>query len=150
MQTSEDVVRLVDDLLNNSAKLTLPGGEIALSAIEAGGQVVIRISDNGIGIAKDNLGFIFGLFAQDGHATDRMQDGLGIGLSLVRTLVELHHGSITAHSEGLGQGSRFELTLPTLEQAPPSAMAMAAGFDEHIIKPIAFSRLAALKLHTLR
>jgi signal transduction histidine kinase len=118
-----DSVRLaqvVGNLLNNAAKFTPPGGSIALSACLEGTQAVIRVTDNGIGISAEQAKSIFDLFAQAGHAPDRVQDGLGIGLSLVRTLVNLHGGSVDVHSDGAGRGSTFEVRLPTLAGTPPA------------------------------
>jgi signal transduction histidine kinase len=118
-----DAVRLtqaVGNLLHNAAKFTSPGGHVRLGARLEGGQVRITVADNGIGIPPAKLGYIFGLFAQDRHAGDRVQDGLGIGLSLVKKLVELHGGSVSAHSEGAGCGSAFEILLPVPE-APAGA-----------------------------
>jgi signal transduction histidine kinase len=116
-----DSVRLtqvVGNLLNNAAKFTPPGGRIALAACLEGPDAVIRVTDNGIGIAPEQAGSIFDLFAQAGHSPDRVQDGLGIGLSLVRTLVNLHGGSVSVQSPGPGQGSTFEVRLPTLARTP--------------------------------
>jgi CheY-like chemotaxis protein len=79
---------------------------------------VIRVQDNGIGIPEEHVGAIFDLFSQAGHSPDRVQDGLGIGLSLVRTLVNLHGGSVSVQSPGPGQGSTFEVRLPTLARTP--------------------------------
>ena len=110
-----DQVRLsqiVANLLLNAAKFTEPGGKIELSAKVDGDNIVIRLSDNGIGIAKNKINSIFELFEQSGHVSDRVQDGLGIGLSLVRALVKLHGGEVQANSEGLGRGSVFEITFP--------------------------------------
>ena len=110
-----DAVRLtqvVGNLLNNAAKFTPPGGTIGLSVLREGGMAVVRVQDSGIGIAPQQIASIFNLFAQAGHAPDRVQDGLGIGLSLVRTLVQLHGGSVAASSEGEGKGSNFEIRLP--------------------------------------
>jgi two-component system, sensor histidine kinase len=118
-----DSVRLtqvVGNLLNNAAKFTAPGGRIALAACLEGTDAVIRVTDNGIGIAPEQVEHIFDLFAQAGHSPDRVQDGLGIGLSLVRTLVNLHGGSVGVHSEGTGRGSTFEVRLPTLAATPPA------------------------------
>ena len=116
-----DSVRLtqvVGNLLNNAAKFTAPGGHIALSACLEGNEAVIRVTDNGIGIAPELAETIFDLFEQAGHSPDRVQDGLGIGLSLVRTLVNLHGGTVSVHSDGAGQGSTFEVRLPTLARTP--------------------------------
>ncbi|MBB3223618.1 response regulator [Pseudoduganella umbonata] len=116
-----DSVRLtqvVGNLLNNAAKFTAPGGRIALAACLEGDEAVIRVTDNGIGIPAEQAETIFDLFAQAGHSPDRVQDGLGIGLSLVRTLVNLHGGDVSVHSEGTGEGSTFEVRLPTLPRTP--------------------------------
>ncbi|WP_338771020.1 response regulator [Massilia sp. METH4] len=116
-----DSVRLtqvVGNLLNNAAKFTAPGGRIALTACLEGTEAAIRVTDNGIGITQEQAEHIFDLFAQAGHSPDRVQDGLGIGLSLVRTLVNLHGGEVRVHSEGPGLGSTFEVRLPTLATTP--------------------------------
>jgi two-component system, sensor histidine kinase len=109
-----DAVRLaqvIANLLNNAAKFTPPGGRIQLTVSVTEQQVAICVSDNGIGIAPAQMATIFELFAQGGHAADRVKDGLGIGLSLARTLVSLHDGTLTASSGGEGLGSSFTVTL---------------------------------------
>ena len=106
------LAQIVGNLMHNAVKFTPPGGSIALKAELEAGFVVITVSDNGIGIAPDKLETIFELFSQDGYTSDRVQDGLGIGLSLVRTLVEKHGGTVSAVSEGEGKGSVFALRLP--------------------------------------
>lgn len=116
-----DQVRLsqiIANLLLNAAKFTPPGGEIGLSVDVQDQQVFIRVIDNGIGIEPGAVNAIFGLFSQHGHLHDQVQDGLGIGLSLVKNLVELHGGSVSATSEGLGLGSTFEIVLPVIGVAP--------------------------------
>jgi signal transduction histidine kinase len=118
-----DSVRLaqvIGNLLNNAAKFTPPGGRITLSASCVDSHAVIRVQDNGIGIAPEHVSSIFNLFSQAGHAPDRVQDGLGIGLSLVRTLVHLHGGSVSAQSGGTGMGSAFEVTLPITKSSAPA------------------------------
>ena len=125
-----DSVRLsqtICNLLNNAAKFTRPHGEIALSTELRDGHVHIRVKDNGIGIPTESLDSIFSLFTQAGHATDRVQDGLGIGLSLSKTLVELHSGSIRAVSSGVGLGSEFEITLPVLVPGPQKASSQGSS-----------------------
>ena len=110
-----DPVRLsqiVTNVLRNAAKFTPKGGKILLHADLINEQLSIRITDTGIGISKENLEQIFELFTQSGHVNDLVQDGLGIGLSLVRTLVHLHHGEVRAFSEGINRGSCFEIILP--------------------------------------
>lgn len=113
-----DKVRLsqvVSNLLTNAAKFTEQGGRISIEAFIKGGCVHIRVSDNGIGIDPRNIDTIFQLFVQSGHLQNRVQDGLGIGLSLVKTLVELHGGTVRVESAGIGQGSMFEVRLPVAE-----------------------------------
>lgn len=110
-----DPVRLaqvLSNLLNNAAKYTEPGGRIELGAHREGEEVVIVVRDNGLGIATDQIDRVFDLFSQAEHSLGRAAGGLGIGLTLVRSLVELHHGTVIARSAGLGQGSEFEVRLP--------------------------------------
>ncbi len=114
------------NLLNNAAKYTDPGGRIALSAEPDGGEVVVRVRDTGIGIAPEMLPRVFDMFVQVGDHKGHAQGGLGIGLSLVRTLVEMHGGTITADSDGPGHGSEFVLRLPVL---PPSVAIEAPNED---------------------
>jgi len=110
-----DAVRLTQiltNLLNNAAKYTDPGGHIVLKAARKGAQAVIRVRDDGRGIAADQLVSVFDMFAQVRDPALRNGEGLGIGLALVRKLVEMHGGTVEAHSAGLGQGSEFVLRLP--------------------------------------
>jgi signal transduction histidine kinase len=110
-----DSVRLsqvVSNLLTNAAKYSDPEGVIRLRATAAQDAVVISVCDTGIGIPPDALEKVFDMFAQVPNAAGRSEGGLGIGLSLVKGLVELHGGKITAHSAGPGQGSEFTVTLP--------------------------------------
>jgi PAS domain S-box-containing protein len=100
------------NLLNNAAKYTDPGGQIHLSAGLQGDQVVIRVRDTGVGIPAELLPRIFDIFVQGDRSLDRAQGGLGLGLTLVKNLVEMHGGRIEAHSEGLGRGSEFVIRLP--------------------------------------
>jgi signal transduction histidine kinase len=109
------LAQIVGNLLHNAAKFTSPSGELEVRAEQAGGSVIIQVRDNGIGISSESVPVIFDLFSQAEHAPDRVQDGLGIGLSLVKTLVELHGGSVKAMSPGIGQGSTFELQLPVMQ-----------------------------------
>ena len=103
------------NLLNNAAKYTRSGGSIALTATREEDEAVIRIRDDGIGIPADLLPKVFDLFTQSERSLDRSQGGLGIGLTLVKSLIELHGGRVSAHSEGLDAGSEFEIRLPALE-----------------------------------
>jgi PAS domain S-box-containing protein len=112
------LAQIVANLLNNAAKYTPEGGCISLSANRAGGEVVVRVRDNGAGISPEALPHIFDLFAQGDRAPLNTQGGLGIGLSLAKGLAELHGGTITAHSDGLGFGSEFTVRIP-IKSAPP-------------------------------
>ncbi len=113
-----DAVRLEQvftNLVANAAKYTPDGGHVVVECAVEAAEVVVTVLDDGIGISAEMLPRIFDLFAQ-AHATlDRSQGGLGIGLTLVRQLVELHHGRVTAESAGVGQGSRFTVRLPLAE-----------------------------------
>ena len=100
------------NLLNNAAKFTPEGGHIGLSAAREGEEAVVRVKDDGAGIAAELLPSIFDMFRQVDVNAERVQAGLGIGLTLVRRLVELHDGTVTAKSPGLGQGSEFVVRLP--------------------------------------
>jgi signal transduction histidine kinase/DNA-binding response OmpR family regulator len=106
--------QVVANLLNNAAKYTEDGGQIQLSLAVEGGNAVVSVRDNGIGIELDLLPNVFDLFEQGKRALDRAQGGLGVGLTLVRRLVELHHGHIEVFSTGSGQGAEFRVRLPCL------------------------------------
>jgi CheY-like chemotaxis protein len=115
-----DPVRLsqvAGNLLTNAAKYTEAGGRIWLTADRDGDVAVLRVRDNGIGIAPQMLPRIFELFVQADHASTKAQGGLGIGLTLVKNLVEMHNGTVEARSEGLGKGSEFAVRLPLSAQA---------------------------------
>ncbi len=110
-----DLVRLaqvVANLLHNAAKYTQNGGRIELGAERQNGEVVLRVRDNGMGIPDEMLGRIFDLFTQVDRSLSRSEGGLGVGLTLVRSLVTMHDGSVAARSEGPGQGTEFEIRLP--------------------------------------
>jgi PAS domain S-box-containing protein len=112
-----DVTRLsqvVANLLNNAAKYTSPGGHIWLTVEKQAGEAVVRVKDTGIGIPADMLAEVFEMFVQVDRSSDRTQGGLGIGLTLVKRLVELHGGRVESHSEGPGKGSEFVVRLPLL------------------------------------
>jgi CheY-like chemotaxis protein len=100
------------NLLNNAAKYTDEGGQIWLSLEQEGAEAVVRVRDTGCGIAPELLPRIFELFTQAERTLDRSQGGLGIGLSLVQKLIELHRGSVAAYSAGIGKGSEFTVRLP--------------------------------------
>jgi CheY-like chemotaxis protein len=115
LQVEGDYKRLVQvlaNLLANAAKYTPEGGSIGLDLDVAGETVTIRVSDNGIGIPPEVLPHVFDLFSQAQRTPDRSQGGLGLGLALVRSLVELHGGAVGACSDGPGTGSAFTVRLP--------------------------------------
>jgi PAS domain S-box-containing protein len=111
-------VQVLGNLLNNASKYTPEGGHIELAVIPEEEEVILRVKDNGIGIERDLLPRVFDLFTQSSRALDRAQGGLGIGLTLVRSLVELHGGSVSAVSEGVGRGSEFIISLPKSQLTP--------------------------------
>ncbi|MES2186106.1 MAG: ATP-binding protein [Pseudomonadota bacterium] len=115
------VAQALSNLLTNAAKYTDPGGRITLSALLEDGTLVLRVRDTGIGVAPTSLQRIFAMFSQVESALDRSEGGLGIGLALVKGIVELHGGSVQAHSAGLGLGSEFVLRIPGASQAGPAA-----------------------------
>jgi PAS domain S-box-containing protein len=124
-----DSVRLaqvIANLLNNAAKYTQRAGHIRLIAVREGDEIILKVEDNGIGIAPDLLPKVFDLFMQADRSLDRSQGGLGIGLTLVKRLVEMHGGHVEARSGGPGKGSEFIVRLPLasestrIEEASPS------------------------------
>lgn len=122
-----DIVRIaqvLSNLLNNAAKYTPAGGEIGVDATIDGSNAIVTVKDNGVGIASDKLDRVFEMFAQVESSLERSRGGLGIGLMLVKRLVEMHGGTIHADSAGLGLGSKFTLTLPVVA-APTLADAEA-------------------------
>ena len=125
-----DALRLTQvlaNLVNNAAKYTPPGGRIAILLNETEGEAMVRVSDDGIGIAPEMVERVFDAFVQVGSASHLAQGGLGIGLSLARGLVELHGGRIAAHSAGPGQGSAFTVSLPAIEAPQPAPGALEDG-----------------------
>ena len=110
--------QVFSNLLNNAAKYTPHNGRIRLSAERRNEEVYVRIRDNGIGIAPENLQRVFEMFTQVGRSLEQSRGGLGVGLSLSQWLVRLHGGAIEAHSEGLGRGSEFAVRLPLASPAP--------------------------------
>ena len=117
------IEQVLTNLLNNAAKYTPEGGQIRLSAAVEGSEVVVRVRDNGYGIAPEQLREVFDLFMQVDRTLERSLGGLGIGLTLVKTLVELHGGSVEAHSEGRGLGSEFIIRFPLDVRASTPASA---------------------------
>ena len=120
LRVDGDPVRLaqvVANLLTNAARYTEPSGKIVVSARREGGDVVIRVKDNGIGISLELLPRVFDLFIQGHRSADRAQGGLGLGLALVKNLIELHGGTVAAMSGGPGKGSEFMIRLPAVAEA---------------------------------
>ncbi|HUR90698.1 MAG TPA: response regulator [Ramlibacter sp.] len=133
LQIEGDATRLsqiVSNLLNNAAKYTPHGGRIELSASQEGGEAVVRVSDTGIGIAAPEMPKVFEMFTQVGRNFDRAQGGLGIGLALVKRLVELHSGTVEAMSAGTGRGSTFVVRLPLTQAASAPALPPAKPLEE--------------------
>ena len=122
-----DLVRLAQvfsNILSNACKYTESGGRIALTARRAGNTAVVTIQDNGMGIPPDKLDSVFDMFMQVERTLKRAQGGLGIGLTLVKRLVEMHGGTVTAFSQGAGRGSTFTVQLPIPAQQPGAIAAM--------------------------
>jgi signal transduction histidine kinase len=133
-----DPVRLaqaVANLLTNAARYTQEHGHIGLRAAHEGGDVVLRVKDDGKGMSAELLPRVFELFFQAARSADRSEGGLGIGLSLVKNLVELHGGTVTAHSEGTGQGSEFVIRLPA-----PTAEAIDTPAPAHPLAAVCDAR----------
>ncbi|MCU1282433.1 MAG: histidine kinase, partial [bacterium] len=117
------LAQVVANLLTNAAKYTAPGGHVRVAAARDGGELVLRVADDGIGISPELLPRVFDLFVQGDRPVDRGEGGLGLGLALVRSLVQLHGGSVTVASEGTQRGSEFVVRLPALDgvAAPASS-----------------------------
>ena len=139
------LTQIFSNLLTNSAKYMRPGGQIKFSARQQGDSIVISVQDTGLGIPADMLDSVFNMFTQINRTLDRAQGGLGIGLSLVKTLVEMHGGSVLATSGGSDLGSTFtvilpntlalaaELPAPPVQSAQPVASAMAGSAKHRIL-----------------
>ena len=142
VRLSADFTRLAQvfsNLLNNAAKYSPPGSDIVLTTDVHRDGVDIRVKDTGIGLRPEMLEHIFDMFAQVDDSLERSQGGLGVGLTLVKKLVEMHGGRISVHSEGLGKGSEFMVHLPTIPEgdetaeAPAPQTPAAAGTGLHIL-----------------
>jgi signal transduction histidine kinase len=126
------LAQVIGNLLTNAAKYTPAAGRIGVIAERDGAEVVLRVSDSGIGIEPAMLPRVFDLFTQERQAIDRAEGGLGLGLAIVRSLVTLHGGTVTAHSDGRGCGSQFtirleRIELPTATSAAPSGPDVRSG-----------------------
>jgi PAS domain S-box-containing protein len=131
-----DLARLsqvIANLLNNSAKYTEPGGKIVVEAKQDGQYAVVAVRDNGVGISCEDLAHVFDMFRQVDRSLDRSQGGLGIGLTLVRRLVEMHGGTVNARSEGLGKGSEFVVRLPLATVSPHLRKLPAFGTTQPVV-----------------
>jgi PAS domain S-box-containing protein len=124
------VTQVLSNLLNNAAKYTLPGGRIGLTAELHDRDVTITVSDTGIGIPADKLQFVFEMFAQVNGNAERGHTGLGIGLTLVKRLVELHGGTVAVESSGRNRGCKFQIRLPAAQTALASLSP-----TEHVTPP---------------
>jgi PAS domain S-box-containing protein len=122
------LVQVIANLLNNAAKYTPPNGSLRVS-VEVGESVALCVADSGMGIEAPLLPLVFDLFSQGERTPDRSQGGLGLGLALVKSLVELHGGSVTAESAGVGLGSAFTVVLPLVNVEPSSASALPHAFE---------------------
>jgi signal transduction histidine kinase len=121
--------QIITNLLTNAIKYTRRSGRISIETRQEGGDAVISISDNGIGISPRMLPHIFDLFTQGDRSLDRTTGGLGIGLNLCRKLVELHGGTVTAASDGVGRGSTFTVRLPAI--AAPAPVVLPPAWRRH-------------------
>lgn len=122
------LVQVLANILNNAAKYTAEGGHLVLCTSVRDREVLIEVTDDGIGMAPEMAKHAFDLFAQAERSSDRSSGGLGLGLALVKSLVELHGGTVTCKSEGLGKGSTFSISLPRLvEQIQPASRAAGEG-----------------------
>ncbi|MDP3963153.1 MAG: chemotaxis protein CheB [bacterium] len=128
--------QIIVNLLNNAAKYTKSGGHITVTTSKKGDDVFLSVKDNGIGISEEMLPNIFDYFAQENQTFSNFKGGLGIGLTLARTLTELHGGSLTASSPGLGMGSEFVLQLP----ARPAADRSGSGTGSSVLDAGAYKK----------
>ena len=147
------LTQVISNLLNNSAKYSDAGSQIELHVVEENQMAVIIVRDNGIGIASEGLRSIFDMFNQQDDTLERGSAGLGIGLTLVKTLVELHDGTVVAESEGIGKGSTFTVRLPTvaslnLTKAMPAFSVQ--GVSTRSLKVLIVEDMRALRVITAR
>jgi signal transduction histidine kinase len=121
------VEQIIVNLLTNAAKYTEAGGHIRLTAERSATEVIIKIRDTGVGIPPEKIAGMFDLFTQGDRSLARSEGGLGIGLTLVKRLTEMHGGSVSAHSEGTGKGSEFVVRLPLAQEALAGGPAQEAA-----------------------
>ncbi len=122
------LTQILSNLLTNSAKYMRPGGQIKFSARRENENILITVADTGMGIPADMLDTVFDMFTQINRTLDRAQGGMGIGLSLVKNLVEMHGGSVYAASDGVDQGSEFIVSLPIIAVVAADALAPALSY----------------------
>ncbi|HEY2290764.1 MAG TPA: ATP-binding protein, partial [Thermoanaerobaculia bacterium] len=138
LRLEADATRLeqvISNLLNNAAKYTMPGGQIWVTAAREGEEAVVRVRDTGIGVPPDVLDRVFEPFVQQSSGSlARTEGGLGLGLTLVRSLVEMHGGRVEVSSPGLGQGSEFVVRLPA--QLPAEAILPAEPVPANASRPL--------------
>lgn len=130
-----DLIRLTQILANvltNAAKFTEPGGEIFVSAWEEDGRAMLSVRDTGIGLEPESLPHVFEMFRQENKSLDRTQGGLGVGLTIVKKLLDMHGGDITAHSEGAGKGAEFRLWLPSAGSASSPSRPAESMTEAHL------------------
>ncbi|ACY17737.1 chemotaxis protein CheB [Haliangium ochraceum] len=126
------ITQVVDNLLSNALKFTEAGGSVTISLWREGGEGVLVVRDTGIGMEPDLLPVVFDVFRQSEQSLDRSHGGLGLGLALVRSLTELHGGSVAAHSEGRGHGSEFVVRLPITERSAPVSVSEVDAGETHM------------------
>jgi signal transduction histidine kinase len=115
------LVQVVVNLLNNAAKYTPPNGEVSVTAFRQDGDVIVRVTDTGIGIDSAMIPCVFDMYARAAESSQQSPDGLGIGLALVQSLVRMHGGTVACRSDGPGRGSEFEVSIPAYEGRAPVA-----------------------------
>jgi PAS domain S-box-containing protein len=128
--------QVVSNLLTNAAKYTPRGGRITVRATDDRGEIVIRVRDTGVGISPDMLPHVFDLFVQERQAIDRSQGGLGLGLTIVRNLVEGHGGSVSAYSDGPGTGCEFVVRLPRANVPAEAQVTVGITADAEAAAPL--------------
>ncbi|MDB5338287.1 MAG: histidine kinase, partial [Planctomycetaceae bacterium] len=129
------LAQVFSNLLNNAAKYTPPGGQIQLSARRENREVVVSVRDNGVGIPRDKLNSVFEMFSQLENPIDHFHSGLGIGLTLVKSLVELHGGTVEASSDGENRGTVFRVRLPCTDGSADAAFNDTSAIDLATISP---------------
>ncbi|MBM4441038.1 MAG: response regulator [Candidatus Rokubacteria bacterium] len=138
------VEQIVTNLVGNAVKYTPPGGQVRVTLGRVDGELRLRVADDGIGLAPDMCARVFDLFVQGDRGADRRQGGLGVGLTLVRRLAELHGGRVEAASDGVGRGATFAVWLPAIET--PAAVGTPATAPPRV--PAASLRLVIVEDHT--